>query len=149
MKIVIASDHAGFELKKYFIESLPEIVDMGAFTYDENDDYPDYIKKVGEYISENFNSKEYRGIVIGGSGQGESICADKFVNVRSTLIYGDDMELNTQIAKLGREHNDANVISFGARFIINENALFIFKIWLNEPFSKEERHIRRLNKIEK
>ncbi len=154
MKIVIASDHAGFELKQYFIKALQEmgldndLTDFGPLLYDENDDYPDYIKSVGEYISEHNNSSDYRGIVIGGSGQGESICANRYANVRSALIYGDDNDLNIQMAKLSRQHNDANVISFGARFISEENALQILKIWLNEPFPGDERHIRRLSKIE-
>ena len=154
MKIVIASDHAGFELKKYLIKSLQEsglyteITDMGSLSYDENDDYPDYIKNVGQYISENSNSEEYRGIVIGGSGQGENICANKYKNVRSILVYGNDINLNTDIVKLSRQHNDANTISFAARFISNENAFELLKIWLLEKFSNEERHIRRLSKIE-
>lgn len=153
MKIVIASDHAGFELKKYLIENLKErkfdIVDMGPYEYDENDDYPDYIKKVGQYISENNKTEEFRGIVIGGSGQGENICVNKFLNVRSALIYGNDIVLNTEIAKLSRQHNNANVLSLGARFIEKENAFKLIQIWLEEKFSNDERHIRRLLKLEK
>lgn len=152
MKIAIASDHAGFELKQYFIKSLQEmgldITDFGPLLYDENDDYPDYVKSVGEYISEHHDSNEYRGIVIGGSGQGENICVNRYTNVRSALIYGDDIDLNTQMVKLSRQHNDANVISFGARFISEENALHLLKMWLNESFPGDERHIRRLSKIE-
>ncbi len=152
MKIVIASDHAGFELKKYLVTSLQDkgydVVDIGNGIYNEHDDYPDYIKMVGEYISEHNNSKQYRGIVIGGSGQGENICVNRFKNVRSALIYGNDIELNTQIAKLSRQHNNANVMSLGARFIEQRHALEIVQIWLDENFSNEERHIRRLTKIE-
>ncbi|MBC7766776.1 RpiB/LacA/LacB family sugar-phosphate isomerase [Arenimonas sp.] len=152
MKIVIASDHAGFELKSYLIKALREkeydVVDMGNTIYDDTDDYPDYIKMVGEYVSEHNNSKQYRGIVIGGSGQGENICVNKFTNVRSVLIYGNDRELNTTIAKLSRQHNNANVMSLGSRFIEQNRALEIVHIWLEENFSNEERHIRRLSKIE-
>ena len=152
MKIAIASDHAGFELKEEMIKFLKDfnfdVIDMGAKSLDEDDDYPDYIKKVGEYISENSNANEFRGIVIGGSGQGENICANKYKDVRSILIYGNDMELNENIAKLSREHNNANVISFGARFIEAENALKVLQVWLNEVFSNEERHVRRLSKLE-
>ncbi len=152
MKIAIASDHAGFELKKHLISLLEElgleITDFGPLLYDENDDYPDYVKSVGEYISKNNNSDEYRGIVIGGSGQGENICANRFENVRSVLIYGDDFDLNQNIAKLSRQHNDANVISFAARFINNETAEEILKIWLSERFSGDERHKRRISKID-
>ncbi len=152
MKIVIASDHAGFEMKEYLIKSLidldMDVRDMGPDSYDENDDYPDYIKRVGEYISEHDDPDVYRGIVIGGSGQGENICANKFKNVRSILIYGNDLELNTSVTILSRKHNNANVISFAARFITKENALHLLKIWLDENFPAEERHTRRLSKIE-
>ncbi len=153
MKIAIASDHAGFELKKYFISLLEEmgleITDFGPLLYDENDDYPDYVKSVGEYISKNHNPEEYRGIIIGGSGQGENICANRFENVRSILVYGNDFDLNQNIVKLTREHNDANVISFAARFIEEKEAGELLKIWLSEKFSGDERHIRRIDKIDK
>jgi ribose 5-phosphate isomerase B len=152
MKIVIASDHAGFELKQYIKESLKDFgfdtVDMGPEVYDENDDYPIYIKRVAEYISQNNNPDEYRGIVIGGSGQGENICANKFKKVRSVLIYGNDTELNTTIAKLSRQHNNANVISFGARFIEQGDAFHVLKYWLEEKFTGDPRHVRRLSKLE-
>ena len=152
MKIVIASDHAGFELKKYLVASLREkgfdVIDLGNTVYNEQDDYPDYVKMVGEFISEHNNPKRYRGIVIGGSGQGENICANKFSGVRSVLLYGNDRELNTEIAKLSRQHNNANVISLGARFIEQEHALQVVEFWLTEDFSNEERHVRRLSKIE-
>ncbi len=152
MKIAIASDHAGFELKKYLVNALQDkgygVIDMGNSVYNEQDDYPDYIKMVGEYISEHDNPKQHRGIVIGGSGQGENICANKFSGVRSVLVYGNDRELNAEIAKLSRQHNNANVISLGARFVENQNALEVIEVWLTENFSNEERHIRRLSKIE-
>lgn len=152
MKIVIASDHAGFELKGYLVKSLQDkgydVIDMGNSVYVESDDYPEYIKMVGDYISEHNNPKQYRGIVIGGSGQGENICVNKFKNVRSALIYGNDIGLNTEIAKLSRQHNNANVLALGARFIENKHAGDIVEIWLDEDFSNEERHIRRLTKIE-
>lgn len=154
MKIAIASDHAGFELKKYLIQSLKdsdstiEILDMGPDLYDENDDYPDYVKKVAEYISQNNNSDEYRGIVIGGSGQGENICANKYKNVRSIEIYGNDINLNKEIATLSRQHNNANVISFGARFIEQCNAFDVLQTWLAEKFTGDARHVRRLSKLE-
>lgn len=152
MKIAIASDHAGFELKEYLVKSLKEqsfdVIDMGPDTYTETDDYPDYIKQVGQFISENSDPEQYRGIVIGGSGQGENICANKHKNVRSILIYGNDIGLNETIAKLSRQHNNANVISFAARFIENANALGALESWLDENFSNEERHVRRLSKLE-
>lgn len=154
MKIAIASDHAGFELKKYLIQSLKEyssdieVLDMGPDLYDKNDDYPLYIKRVGEYISENNNPDDYRGIVIGGSGQGENICANKFANVRSVVIYCNDMISNENMAKTTRQHNNSNVISFGARFIEQPNALQVLKYWLEEKFTGDPRHVRRLSAIE-
>ena len=154
MKIAIASDHAGFELKKYFIKLLKEsdstieIVDMGPDLYDKDDDYPVYIKKVAEYISQNDNPEEYRGIIIGGSGQGENICANKYKNVRSVLIYCNDMISNHNMAKVTRQHNDANVISFGARFIEQCNAFDVLQTWLAEKFTGDPRHVRRLSKLE-
>ncbi len=154
MKIVIASDHAGFELKKYLIESLKEynsdieVLDMGPDIYDQNDDYPVYIKKVAEYISQNDNPDEYRGVIIGGSGQGENICANKFANVRSVVIYCNDMISNENMAKTTRQHNNSNVISFGARFIEQPNALQVLKYWLEEKFTGDPRHVRRLSAIE-
>ena len=152
MKIAIASDHAGFDLKSYLVKSLQDkgydVIDMGNNIYNEIDDYPDYIKMVGEYISENNNPKQYRGIVIGGSGQGENICVNKFTHVRSALIYGNDTGLNTEIAKLSRKHNNANVIALGARLIESKHAIDVVETWLNEDFSNEERHIRRLSKLE-
>lgn len=151
MKIVIASDHAGFELKKYIMDNIDknlyQVEDMGNFEFDINDDYPDYIKKVAEFISQNDNVNEYRGVILGGSGQGENIVANKYKNIRSVIVYGNDMELNTKIVSLSREHNNANILSFGARFITNENALNLLNIWLKKEFSNEERHIRRLSKI--
>ena len=154
MKLVIASDHAGFALKNKLIlligqyDPSIEVEDLGPEAYNEGDDYPDYVGKVGRYISQNPNAKELRGVVIGGSGQGENICVNRYVYVRSVLIYGHDMVLNTKIAKLSREHNDANVISFGARFIEEDHVFEILKIWLLEPFSGDERHVRRLAKLE-
>jgi ribose 5-phosphate isomerase B len=154
MKIAIASDHAGFELKKYLIQSLKEynsnieVLDMGPDLYDQNDDYPLYIKRVGEYISQNNNPDEYRGIIIGGSGQGENICANKFANVRSVVIYCNDMISNENMAKTTRQHNNANVISFGARFIEQPNALQVLKYWIEEEFTGDPRHVRRLSAIE-
>ncbi len=154
MKIAIASDHAGFELKKYLTQLLKEydasieVLDMGPDLYDQNDDYPVYIKKVAEYISQNDNPEEYRGIIIGGSGQGENICANKYKNVRSIVIYCNDMISNENMAKTTRQHNNANVISFGARYIEQANAFQVLKYWLDEKFTADPRHVRRLTKLE-
>lgn len=144
MKILIASDHAGFELKEkiiIFLKTLGhEVKDFGAFKYDADDDYPDFLIPLGKEISEN---PDLKGIVIGGSGQGEAIVVNKFKNIRAVVFYNGPEE----IIKLSREHNDANVLSLGARFLTEEEAKNAVKNWLETSFSGDERHIRRINKI--
>lgn len=145
MKIFISSDHAGFELKKFLVERLSlaghEIKDFGALKFDPGDDYPDFISLVGKEISHNPSGS--RGIVIGGSGQGEAIAANKFYGVRAAVYYGGNMD----IVKLSREHNDANVLSLGARFMSPNDAFAAVTLWLATPFSGDERHKRRINKL--
>lgn len=146
MKIFIGGDHAGFELKEKIIKYLTEqnysIEDMGAFNLNQNDDYPDFIIPVAKAVSLNKNSF---GIVLGGSGQGEQIAANKIDGVRAIEYYGGNLE----IVKLGREHNNANVLSLGARFINEQEVMEAIKVFLNTKFSKEERHGRRLEEINK
>lgn len=143
-KVFIGSDHAGYELKeklKEYIKTLScEVEDMGAFSVNNEDDYPDFIIPVAENVSKNENSL---GIVLGGSGQGEQISANKIEGIRAIEYYGGNLE----IVKLGREHNNANVLSLGARFINGKEAEEAVKIFIETPFSNEERHIRRLNEI--
>ncbi len=145
MKLYIASDHAGFELKKFLVERLSlahyDVRDLGPKEYDPEDDYPDFISKVAKEVSH--DPSRLKGIVIGGSGQGEAMCANKFYGVRAVVYYGG----NTDIIKLSREHNDANVLSLGARFISPEDALKAVELWLKTPFSGDERHKRRLMKL--
>ena len=145
MKIYIGTDHAGFALKeklKVFLKELNyEVIDKGAFTYNENDDYPDFITPVAIIVSEENDSM---GIILGGSGEGEMIDANKIEGVRAIEYYGKNLE----IVKLGREHNNANILSLGARFLGEEEAKEAVKIFLQTKFSEDERHIRRLNKID-
>lgn len=146
MKIFFASDHAGFELKSKlipFVESLGyEAVDKGGYEADSNDDYPDFVRLAGIEVSE--EPTRNRAIVIGGSGQGEAIVANRFPNVRAVVYYGGTLD----IVKLSREHNDANVLSLGARFMSEEEAKNAVELWLKTPFSEDERHARRIKKIE-
>lgn len=146
MKIFIGGDHAGFELKEkikqYLVEQNYQVEDKGAFSLDNNDDYPDFIKPVAMAVSEN---KDSLGIVLGGSGQGEQIVANKIDGIRAIEYYGGNLE----IIKLGREHNNANVLSFGARFVNEDEAMEAVKIFLETKFSEEERHERRLGEINK
>ena len=117
-----------------------KVEDKGAFQYDSEDDYPDFIKPVAEAV---VKDSESRGIVLGGSGQGEAIVANRLRGVRSAVYYGGNME----IVKLSREHNDANVLSFGARFISEEEAKKAVELWLKTPF-EGGRHERRVKKID-
>jgi ribose 5-phosphate isomerase B len=147
MRIYIASDHAGFSLKeeiKKFLNGLGvEVFDKGPRELNPDDDYPDFIAPVAREISK--NPMTTRGIIIGGSGQGEAIVSNRFPYVRACVYYGGANE----IIKLSREHNDANILSIGARFVSQEEAIGAVKLWLKTPFSKDERHVRRINKIEK
>jgi len=144
MKIFIGSDHAGFELKeklKEYIGTLGyELEDKGAFSLDNDDDYPDFIVPVAEEVAKDENSL---GIVLGGSGEGEQIVANKIDGIRAIEYYGGNLE----IVKLGREHNNANILSLGARFINEEEAKEAVRIFIETPFSNDERHVRRLEEI--
>ena len=146
MKIYFAADHAGFEMKDNLIPVVKnlgyEVVDCGAYKFDSGDDYPDFIKKAAEAVSK--NPEGSKAIILGGSGQGEDMVADKFPNIRSAEYYGGNLE----IIKLSREHNDANVLSLGARFLTFDEAEEAVKLWLETEFSGEERHIRRIKKID-
>jgi len=143
-KIFLASDHAGFELKEALLPFLREHgyepEDLGPFTNDPNDDYPDTVLPVGLRVIE---QKGAMGIVIGGSGQGEAMAVNRLHGVRAAVFYGGDKE----IVVLSRQHNDANVLSLGARFINQETAKEIVLLWLQTEFSKEERHTRRIQKL--
>lgn len=143
-KVYIGSDHAGYELKeklRVYLSSLGyEVEDKGAFSLNPNDDYPDFIKPVAISV---VNDKNSFGIILGGSGEGEQMVANKVEGVRAAEYYGGDLE----IVRLAREHNDANILSLGARFIKEEEAHNAVKIFLETPFSREVRHERRINKM--
>jgi|AntAceMinimDraft_13_1070369.scaffolds.fasta_scaffold10137_5 ribose 5-phosphate isomerase B len=144
--IHLATDHAGFESKEFLKNALEElgyeIVDHGAFDYDENDDYPDFIKNAAEAVSE--NPEINRAIIFGGSGQGEAMVANRFPGVRATVYYHFDPE----VVKLSREHNNANVLSIGSRFLSHEEVIESVLFWLEIPFLYEDRHERRIEKID-
>lgn len=142
MKIYLGTDHAGFELKEkiksYLLEKNFEVEDCGAFEFDKNDDYPDFISKAAIKISQDPSSF---GIVFGKSGAGECIVANKIKGIRAVLGFNKDN------VKLSREHNDANVLSIGSQFVNEELSKELITMFLETPFSNEERHIRRINKI--
>ena len=147
----IGADHAGFELKEALVDYLKklnyEVVDHGAHFYDAYDDYPDFVGPVGAAVSNHPNS--LKGIVIGGSGQGEAMVANQYPNVRAVVFYGNKVFRGDDIIKLSREHNDANVLSLGARFLTTGEAKDAVRVWLKTPFSGEYKHLRRIKKMEK
>lgn len=142
MKIYIGADHGGYELKeelkKYLREMGYEIEDMGAQELNPEDDYPDYVFPTAESVVRNSGSM---GIVIGRSGNGEAIAANKVKGIRAALCWSEE------IAKKAREHNDANILSLGADYIDLETAKRIVKTFLETSFSGEEKHKRRIEKI--
>jgi ribose 5-phosphate isomerase B len=164
-KIIIGSDHAGFAIKealKPFLESLGyEVKDCGSEKYNPEDDYPDYISPVAHEVSKHFGTE--KGIVLGASGQGEAMVANKFPHVRAAVYYGygleegkhdhkkEEMQALTamRIIELSRLHNDANILSLGAKFMDENEAKAAVKLWLETPFSGEARHVRRIEEMEK
>ena len=148
MKIYVATDHAGFQLKEEVRQHLEErgeeVYDCGSLTLEEGDDYPHYMALVGGHISKDSMHEPSLGIIFGGSGQGEAIVANRFRHVRAIVYAGGNLEL----VKLGREHNDANVLSIGARFVTLSEALQAIDLFLGTPFSHEERHAERIIQIE-
>lgn len=152
MRFFLAADHAGFELKekiKKYLEDLKhEVKDFGAFEYEEKDDYPDFVTPAITVLAEDLKKgTDSKGIIFGGSGQGEAIVANRFPGIRA-IVCDDDNDLEIKV-KAWREHNDSNVLSFGARFIKEKSALRAVEMWLKTPFTNEPRHARRLKKIDK
>lgn len=148
MKIYLAADHAGFEMKEHIKIVLQnashEVVDLGAFTFSEHDDYPDFIKPLAHEIEHDLKAGiESKGIIFGGSGQGEAMVANRVDGVRAAVYYGGAKEIVT----LSRQHNNANVLSLGARFISLNEAQDVVMLWLNTHFSGDDRHIRRIMKF--
>ena len=143
--IYLASDHAGLKLKKEITSFLKQakidFIDIGPNQYDESDDYPDFIIPAAQKVAE--NPERNKAIVLGGSGQGEAIAANKVKGIRAIVFYGGQKE----IISLSRIHNNANVLSLGARFISKEEAIEAIKLWLETEYLKEERHERRTQKI--
>ena len=144
MKIYLASDHAGFELKQFLGEHLLQlgfsVEDCGANEMNPSDDYPDFIIPAAQMVAGDSNAK---GIIMGGSGQGEAIAANRVKGVRAVVYYDGPID----IVKLSRSHNNANILSFGARFITPEKAAEAVDMWLKEPF-EGGRHKIRIDKLD-
>lgn len=150
--IHLASDHAGFEykeiLKSFLANDGYEVIDHGPAVYDKNDDYPDFIAPLAKVISEaNYpepvEGQPHLGIILGFSGQGEAMVANRFKGVRAAVYYGG----NEEILKLSREHNNSNVLSLAAGLLTIEEVKSAVSLWLSTPFSNKERHIIRILKI--
>ncbi len=156
MRIYVGTDHAGYVLKEKLVSFLKaqghEVFDEGAYTYDEQDDYPDFISKVARAVSKDvYDSTKVRGIILGGTGEGEAIVANRFPHVRAVVYYGKVtpvVEDESGILARSRSHNDSNVLSLGARYFNEEDLVEIVDYWLNKPYSGDERHVRRLQKID-
>jgi ribose 5-phosphate isomerase B len=142
VRVYLGSDHAGFELKAAIVtwlgEAGHEAVDCGPPSYDPQDDYPVYVLQAAQRVVRDPGSL---GIVIGGSGNGEQIAANKVPGIRAALAW------TVETAQLARQHNDANVLSLGARMYSLEDALSFAKVFVATPFSGEARHARRLDMI--
>lgn len=150
MRIFLGADHAGFQLKeeiKTWLKGLGYVVeDEGAFTEAEGDDYPDFVHIVAQRVLSDPTS---RGLVFGGSGQGEAMVANRYPGIRAAVYYGPaGAKGGEPLITFSRLHNDANVLSLGARFVETEEAKQMIKLWLGTEFSGDERHARRIAKIE-
>ena len=148
MTIYLGADHAGFALKQKTKEFLERagytIADMGAYAHNDGDDYPEFIIAAAQAVANDIiKGIDSRGIIFGGSGQGEAMAANRIDGVRAAVFYGGPMDIIT----LSRQHNDANVLSLGARFVSEAEALAAVKLWLETPFSNEERHKKRIMKF--
>ena len=141
--IVLATDHAGFELKehvkRFLIKKGYDVKDFGALEYDGLDDYPDFILPAAKYISEH----KLIGIIFGGSGQGEAMAANRINGIRAAVFYNGPDE----IVELSRLHNNANILSIGARFVNNQEVEKVIELWLSTDF-EEGRHEKRINKLD-
>jgi len=144
MKIHLAADYAGYRLKeavkKYLRGKGYDVQDHGAFEHNADDDYPEFIFPCIRAV---VGEKGSRGLLFGGSGQGEAMAANRVKGIRASVYYGGSRE----IVLLSRRHNDANVLSLGARFMTAEAAFEVIDLWLNEPFD-QGRHVRRIKALD-
>ncbi len=161
MKIAISADHTGFEHVKHLVEFLEaeghDCQDFGPASFVQTDDYPDFIFPAAQAVA---NGDCEAGIILGGSGQGEAMAANRVKGVRCTLFYGPvtaksavDIEGHTsndpyEILKLSRQHNHANMLSLSTRFLTIDETKQAIQTWLQTPYSDDERHVRRVRKLD-
>lgn len=159
-KVYFASDHAGFALKNALIAHVRtlgyDVEDLGATSHDPEDDYPDYMTPLAKRVA---SEPDARGIIVGGSGQGEAMCANRVSGIRAAVFYGPmrvsealdieggHSEDGFDAVRLPRRHNDANVLSIGARFVSGNEADEAVRLFLETPFSEAPRHVRRIAKF--
>lgn len=146
MRVHLGSDHAGLELKDHLLAWLVdqghEVVDHGPFVHDPQDDYPVFCLRAAEAVAAaRADGGDDLGVVIGGSGNGEQIAANKVAGIRSALVWSEET------ATLAREHNDANVVSVGGRMHTLEEMTRFVEVFLATPFPGEERHVRRIEQL--
>ncbi|MBX4197035.1 RpiB/LacA/LacB family sugar-phosphate isomerase [Candidatus Saccharibacteria bacterium] len=162
MKIALATDHTGFEQLKdlqAYLESLNYTCEsFGPTTLNISDDYPDFIFKAAEAVA---NGSCERGIILGGSGQGEAMAANRLKGVRCAVFYGPAVvgriiDANGrvssspyEIVRLSREHNNSNMLSLAARFVSLMDMKQVVKLWLDTPFTEQPRHVRRIDKLDR
>lgn len=160
MKVLLASDHAGFGLKAALLEHIRtlgyDVEDMGAFTLDPEDDYPDFVTPLAKRVA---IEPDTMGIITAGSGQGEAMCANRIQGVRAAVFYGEmkvtaaleveggHSEDGFDIVRLARKHNNANILSIGSRFVSGEETVEAVRIFLETEFSTAPRHARRIGKF--
>jgi ribose 5-phosphate isomerase B len=148
MRIYVATDHAGYShkerLKLFLSEKGYDVIDCGAKEYKEGDDYPPYISEASRNVQADAFHDPSLAVIFGGSGQGEAIVANRFSHVRAIVYAGTPLEL----VKLGKEHNDANILSIGARFCTEVEMIQAVTLFLETPFSHAERHVERILEIE-
>ena len=139
-KVAVASDHAGYELKQYILNNLDKNIEINDFGTESSEscDFPDYASKVCKFILEN---QDYRGILICGSGVGMSIAANKFSGIRAANVTDEITTIQSV------EHNNVNVLCLGANNVDNETAKNLISVFLSANFTKEDRYLRRINKL--
>jgi len=146
MRVFLGTDHAGYAHKEAVKKALTKaghiVTDCGAYQYEANDDYPDFIAPAVVQLIAAADTQA-RAVVFGGSGQGEAMVANRYQGARAVVYYGGQPDILT----LSRAHNNANVLSLAARFLNEAEAVDATLTWLDAPFSKDERHVRRLQKV--
>ena len=160
MKVYLAADHAGLRMKAALLEHVHmmghDVEDLGAFSFDPEDDYPDFVTPLAKQVVSEVGSI---GIICAGSGQGEGMCANRVPGARAAVLYalvpatealdkeGARSEDGYDVVRLARKHNDANILSIGSRFISMEEATEAVRVFIETPFSGDERHVRRIAKF--